>query len=133
MSLQSEVPLMERDASGSGEPLVLLPGGLTGWISWIPHTETLAASRRVTRLQLHNVALGLSGARLPPNYSVDFEVAALGKTIDDLAINQADFAGWSYGAEIALSFAIHNPNRIQSLTLIEPPSLLDPTQPRSPF
>ena len=75
MSLQGEVPLMERDVSGSGEPLVLVSGGSTGWIGWIPHAETLAASRRVIRLQLHNVAFGLSGARLPANYSVDFEVA----------------------------------------------------------
>ncbi|MDQ4074844.1 MAG: alpha/beta hydrolase [Chloroflexota bacterium] len=122
MSLQSEVPLMKRVANGRGEPLVLVPGGLTGWLSWIPHAEALAASRRVIRLQLHNVELGLSGAPLPPAYSVDFEVTALGKTLDDLAIEQADFAGWSYGAMIALSYAIHNPNRVRSLTLIEPPA-----------
>ena len=120
MSLQSEVPLMKRDASGSGEPLVLLPGGFTGWLSWIPHAETLAASRRVIRLQLLSVELGLSCARLPPTYSVDYEVTALRKTLDDLASKQADLAGWSYGALIALSYAIHNPHRVQSLTLIEP-------------
>lgn len=120
MSFQSEVPLMERDISGSGEPLVLLPGGLTGWISWMPHAEVLAESRKVIRLQLLNVELGLAGSPLPPEYSVDYEVTALGKTLDDLAIEQADFAAWSYGAEIALSFSIHNPHRVQSLTLIEP-------------
>jgi pimeloyl-ACP methyl ester carboxylesterase len=120
MSLQSEIPLMKRVASGRGEPLILVPGGLTGWLSWIPHAETLAASRRVIRLQLLNVELGLSGAPLPPTYSVDFEVTALGKTLDDLAIEQADFAGWSYGTVIALSYALHNPHRVQSLTLIEP-------------
>lgn len=120
MSLQSEIPLMKREVSGSGEPLVLVPGGLTGWLSWIPHAESLAGSRRVIRLQLHNVELGLLGAPLPRAYSVDYEVTALGKTLDDLAIEQADLAGWSYGTVIALSYALHHPNRVQSLTLIEP-------------
>lgn len=123
MSLTSEIPLMGREVSGHGEPLVLSPGGLTGWLSWIPHAEMLAASWRVIRLQLHNVAFGLSGEPLPPTYSVDFEVTAFGKTLDDMHIQQADFAGWSYGAEIILSYAIHHPNRIRSLTLIEPPAV----------
>ena len=120
MSLQSEVPLMESARSGSGEPLALLPGGLTGWISWIPHAEVLSTSRQVIRVQLHNVAIGLSGAPVPLNYSLDYEVTAFHKTLDDLAIEQADLAGWSYGGVIALSFAIHNPHRVRSLTLIEP-------------
>jgi uncharacterized protein (TIGR00255 family) len=52
---------MQQDVSGSGEPLVLVPGGLTGWLSWIPHAEILSKSCKVIRLQLHSVALGLSG------------------------------------------------------------------------
>lgn len=122
MSIESQVPLMQRQASGSGEPLVLVPGGLTGWLSWIPHAETLATSRHVIRLQLHSVALGLTGEPLPPAYSVDYEITALRKTMDELAIEQADFAAWSYGSEIALSYAIHHPDRVRSLTLIEPPA-----------
>lgn len=123
MGFHSEVPLMESDTSGSGEPLVLVPGGLTGWISWIPHAERLAASRQVTRVQLHSVALGLSGAPLPADYSVNYEVTALGKTLDALSLEMADFAAWSYGGEITLSFAIHHPHRVRSLTLIEPPAV----------
>jgi pimeloyl-ACP methyl ester carboxylesterase len=95
---------------------------LTGWLSWIPHAEALAASRRVVRLQLHNVALGLAGAPLPSTYSIDYEVTALQNTLDDLAIDQADLAGWSYGSEVALSYAIRNPYRVRTLTLIEPPA-----------
>ena len=120
MTLQSEIPLMKHVTRGSGATLVLVPGGLTGWISWEPHAEALAASREVIRLQLLNVQLGLSGAPLPSNYSVEFEVSALRQTLDDLAIEQADFAAWSYGAEITLSFSIYNPHRVRSLTLIEP-------------
>src|SRR5688500_4056543 len=112
MSLQVEIPIMQHDVSGNGEPLVLVPGGFTGWRIWIPHAESLAAARRVIRLQLHTVELGLSGAPLPSTYSVDYEVAALGKTLNELAIEQADFAAWSYGTVIALSFALHHPHRV---------------------
>lgn len=122
MGFQREVPLMESATSGSGEPLVLVPGGLTGWISWAPHADVLAASRQVTRVQLHSVALGLSGAPLPNDYSVNYEVTALDKTLDDLSLEKADFAAWSYGGVSTLSFAIHNSHRVRSLTLIEPPA-----------
>jgi pimeloyl-ACP methyl ester carboxylesterase len=120
MSDQSDVPAMQYDSTGSGEPLVLVPGGFTGWRSWQPHAEVLAGSRRAIRVQLHNVALGLAGAPLPPDYSVDFEVRALARTLDALGIEQADFAAWSYGTVIALSYAIHHAGRVRSLTLIEP-------------
>jgi hypothetical protein len=43
---------------------------------------------------------------------VAYEVNALGHTLDDLAIQQADFACWSYGAAITLSCAIHPPDRV---------------------
>jgi pimeloyl-ACP methyl ester carboxylesterase len=33
-----------------------------------------------------------------------------------------DFAGWSYGAEITLDFALDNPQWVRSLALIEPPA-----------
>lgn len=113
---------MKYDTSGNGEPLVLVPGGLTSWLSWWPHAEALSASRRVTRLQLLNVELSLSEDSLPPTYSVEYEVAALGRTLDKLGIEQADFASWSYGAFIALSYALRHPDRVRSLTLIEPPA-----------
>lgn len=120
MSDQNEVPAMTYEISGSGEPLVLLPGGLTGWRSWLPHAKVLAESRCVIRVQLKNVELGLASAPLPPGYSVDFEVTALARTLDALGIERADFAAWSYGTVIALSYAIHHADRVCSLTLIEP-------------
>ena len=120
MTLQNDLSVLKHDVSGHGEPLVLVPGGLTGWLSWIPHADALSAMRKVIRLQLLSVELGLLGAPLPPRYSVDFEVNALHNTLNMLGIEQADFAAWSYGAEIALSYALHHPDRVQSLTLIEP-------------
>lgn len=122
MSLEPGLPIYEYDDTGQGDPLVLVPGGLTGWLSWAPHAQMLAEQQRVIRMQLHGVAYGLAGVPLPANYSVNFEVAALGTTLDSLGIEQADFAAWSYGASVTLSYAIHHPERVRTLTLIEPPA-----------
>ena len=122
MSLEPNFPFNEYDDTGQGDPLVLMPGGLTGWLSWMPHAEALAVQRRVIRVQLQGVALGLVDKPLPADYSVTYEVAALGATLNALGIERADFAAWSYGAAVTLSYAIHHPERVRTLTLIEPPA-----------
>jgi pimeloyl-ACP methyl ester carboxylesterase len=114
---------MKAEVSGSGRPLVLVPGGLTGWVSWKPHAARLSADFRVLRVQLLNVDYGLRKERLPEGYSVDMEARALGAAVDNAGVEAADFAAWSFGAEVALSFAIAHPGRVRSLTLIEPPAI----------
>lgn len=115
-------PVMQAEATGAGEPLVLVPGGLTGWLSWQPFVEPLAALRQVVRVQLLSVDLGLGNEPLPAEYSVEMESAALRNTLDRLGIARADVAAWSYGAQVALDFALDAPDRIRTLTLIEPPA-----------
>lgn len=122
MTPHTDVPTLQHDTSGSGKTLVLMGGGLTGWQSWIPHAEQLRTSRQIIRIQQHGIALGLTGDPLPPDHSIDYEVAAFAKTLDALAVDQADFAAWSLGAVITLSYALHHPDRVRSLTLIEPPA-----------
>jgi len=123
MSSEQERPRMKSEVTGKGNPVVLVPGGLTGWLSWEPHAELLSKEYKVTRVQLLSVDLGLQNEPLPPNYSVDYETQALKNTLDELKITQADLAAWSYGAEITLNFAINNPNIVRTLTLIEPPAI----------
>jgi len=113
---------LPHETTGTGSPLVLVPGGLTGWISWKPHADYLAATRRVTRVQLLSVDYGLRGIPLPSGYSLETESHALSRTLESIDIGRADFAGWSYGAETLLDFALDHPERVRTLTLIEPPA-----------
>ncbi|HVP18128.1 MAG TPA: alpha/beta hydrolase [Spirochaetia bacterium] len=113
---------MKTDVIGHGRPLVLVPGGLTGWVSWKPHAEKLSTDYKVIRVQPLNVDLGLRRERLPDDYSVDLEVKALADALEHVGVREADFAAWSFGAEVTLSFAIANPDRVRTLTLIEPPA-----------
>jgi pimeloyl-ACP methyl ester carboxylesterase len=126
MSLDTSALRLPHEAAGTGAPIVLVPGGLTGWISWKPHAEHLAARRRAVRVQLLAVDLGLRGAPLPDDYSLETESHALGRTLDAIGIMRADFAGWSYGAEALLDFALDHPDRVRTLTLIEPPAFWVP-------
>ena len=114
--------MMKTEVTGTGKPLVLVPGGLTGWLSWKPHTDELAQHYRVIRVQLLSVDYGLRAEPLPAEYSLRMESEALTNTLDDLGVQTADFAAWSYGAEATLDFALNHPDRVRSLTLIEPPA-----------
>ena len=114
---------MDVDVTGTGESVVLVPGGLTGWLSWEPHARRLSKDYRVVRTQLLAVELGLRNQPLPAGYSVDFETDALTRALDRIGVQQGHFVAWSYGAEITLNFALGNPDRVKTLTLIEPPAM----------
>jgi pimeloyl-ACP methyl ester carboxylesterase len=114
--------VLQYDVQGEGEPLVLLPGGLTGWLSWIPHVERLSATRKAIRVQpIHN-ELGSAGRPGEPGYTAETERESLRLTLDRLIIDVADFAGWSGGGRALLEFALAYPDRVRTLTLVEPPA-----------
>jgi pimeloyl-ACP methyl ester carboxylesterase len=114
---------MLTDVRGSGRPLVLVGGGLTGWLSWVPHQERLAGTRRVLRVQPLNVQAGLDERVLPADYSVRMESAALAATLQGHGLDEPlDLVAWSYGALFTLDYALEHPERIRTLTLIEPPA-----------
>lgn len=119
----SEGVIMKSRLAGEGEQLVLIPGGLTGWMSWDSFLPTFSQDHRVALCQLLNVEYGLENQPLPHNYSLSYESQDLSKTIEDLKIDQADFVAWSYGAAITLDFALNHPEKVKSLTLIEPPAI----------
>ncbi len=115
-----EPRVLQHDVRGHGEPVVLAPGGLTGWLSWIPHQERLAGHHRVIRVQpIHN-ELGSAGLPGDPDYTAEVEREALRLTLDALAIERPHLVGWSGGGKAALEFATEYPARVRSLTLVEP-------------
>jgi pimeloyl-ACP methyl ester carboxylesterase len=120
----SPTPRMQAERTGGGQPVVLIGGGLTGWASWEPHAARLAATREVTRLQLLSVQYGLEDRPLLDGYSVRMESRALAAALDELGrTGPVDLVAWSYGALVTLDFALNHPERVRTLTLIEPPAL----------
>ena len=114
---------MKSKMTGRGDTVVLLPGGLAGWLGWERHVGPLSENYRVASMQLLSVDLGLRNEKVPANYSVDYETSGLSQTIEQNKITNAHFVAWSYGAEIALNFALSYPDIVRTLTLIEPPAM----------
>lgn len=113
--------VLEYDLVGmGGPPLVLLPGGLTGWQSWLPLVPKLSDDRQVARVQLICNAEGLAGRPGDPTYNADIERESIEMTLEEAGISDMHLVGWSNGGRVALDFALAHPHRVLSLTLIEP-------------
>lgn len=116
-----EARVLDHDGAGDGEPpLVLLPGGLTGWQSWLSLMPALSADRRVVRLQPICNAEGLAGRPGDPTYDAEVERESIGMTLEEAGVSEMHLVGWSNGGRIALDYAIANPDRVLTLTLVEP-------------
>lgn len=112
-------PLL-HEITGSGDPIVLVPGILTGWASWKDHADRLSERHTVVRVQARSVELAEAGEPIPESYSIAIERDALLATVDVLGLARVDLAGWSLGGGISLAFALEYPERVRTLTLIEP-------------
>lgn len=115
-----EPRVLNHHSLGEGEPVVLVPGALTGWLSWIPHQERLAARYRAIRVQPVHNELGSAGAPGDPGYTAVTERESLRLTLDALGLKRPHLVGWSGGGKSALEFAMEYPGRLRSLTLVEP-------------
>lgn len=123
-SLQSDTSLLQLQARvlGDGPPVVLLGGGLLGADGWGEVPQLLAQTRRVINLQSLVVQYGLEDRALPDGYSIHTEVDALRRTLEQMRIADADVIGMSHGGVIAMVYALGNPRRVRTLTLVEPPA-----------
>lgn len=108
---------------GSGSPVVLLAGGRWDMQSFSQPADSLSRKYQVIRMEHFNVQYANEELTLPFGYSVNKESEAVGKTLDSLnIINPIVLIGWSYGALIAMDFALNHPERVQRLGLYEPPA-----------
>ena len=115
-----EPRVLQYEDVGEGSPIVLVPGALTGWHSWAPHQKRLSATRRAIRVQpIHN-ELGSAGRPGDLSYTWETERESLRLTVDALELDTADFAGWSGGGRAMIEFTLQYPDRVRSLTLVEP-------------
>lgn len=112
-------PLLHH-VTGSGDPIVLMPGIITGWVSWKAHDEHLAERHTVIRAQVRCVEHVEAGVPIPPDYSIAMERDAMLATVNALELDRFDLVGWSLGGLIALAFTLEHPEYVRTLTLIEP-------------
>jgi pimeloyl-ACP methyl ester carboxylesterase len=99
---------------GSGEPLVLLPGGFMTVEAMGELVPQLAATRRVIGVELQG-----HGHTADIERALRFEVMAddIAALIRQLGLEQADIFGFSLGGGVGLQTAIRHPEVVRKLAL----------------
>ena len=105
-------------------PLVLLHGFMNTLTIWIPNVTDLSKAYRLYAVDtMSQPSKSIPSA--PMRSARDF-VVWLGETLDGLGLDQTPIAGISYGAWIAINFALTNPQRVRKLVLLSPAGSFQP-------
>ncbi|MEU7579886.1 alpha/beta fold hydrolase [Streptomyces sp. NPDC041068] len=110
-------------------PLLLLPGGGTTSAVWFANVEVLSRSHRVYAVDLMG-DIGRSVHDGAPLRRTADLMAWLDALHDALKIDAAQVCGHSYGAWIALNYALHAPHRVSRLALLDPTNCFAGMSPR---
>lgn len=100
--------------TGSGDPVLLLNGGLMTIASWGPIAEDLGRAFRVIAFDFRSMLL--SPGTPPP--TLDGHVDDVVALLDYLCVGKVHAVGTSFGAEVAVLLAAARPDRVRSLTLV---------------
>jgi pimeloyl-ACP methyl ester carboxylesterase len=106
---------LHYEEHGSGEPLVLLHGGLGAGEMFEAILPQLSAGRRVITVDLQGHGGTADIDRPLRTELMADDVAAL---VDHLGLEHVDLMGYSLGGEVALRTAIQHPARIRRLVLV---------------
>ena len=111
-------------AEGSGEPVLLIHGAfIADAYEGIRGAGGIGDGFRV--ISYHRRGYAGSSA-VPEGFSIAEQAADAAAVLDQLEIEQAHVVGHSYGGAIALQLALSAPERVRSLSLLEPPIMLVP-------
>jgi 3-oxoadipate enol-lactonase len=102
------------ETHGDGPVVLLVHEGVADRRMWRGQVPVLARDHRV-------VAVDLRGFGETPHASGPFSnVDDLREVLDELGIERATVVGGSYGAKVALGFAVAHPERVERLVLCPP-------------
>lgn len=109
-----------RYQKGEGVPIVFIHGSWDDHHSWLP-VATQISSKINNPIILYD-RKGHS-ASSPDKYqgSISQDVNDLSLLVNKLGFEKAHFIGHSYGANIAIQFAVQHSERVESVVLYEPP------------
>ncbi|MFH1279186.1 MAG: alpha/beta hydrolase [Candidatus Eisenbacteria bacterium] len=105
------------ETAGEGEPIVFIHGSTLDMRAWTPQWRVFGRAARVIRYDLRGH--GESSSPKTP-YSAENYDLQLRTLLDALRISRATLVGHSFGASIALQFALQRPTRVSALVLANP-------------
>jgi pimeloyl-ACP methyl ester carboxylesterase len=100
--------------TGTGDPILLLNGGMMTFQAWQPVAAGLESEFRLIGFDFRGMLLS-PGA--PPS-TLDGHVADVVALLDHLQIGRVHAVGTSFGALVAILLAAHHPERVRSLAAI---------------
>ena len=112
-----------------GQALVLLPGAGATSTVWFGNVAALSQRYRVYAVDL----MGDVGRSVPGDQSIDSVEKLLNwvsAVLDELKLPTAALCGHSYGAMIALAYALEDSGRVDALTLLDPNACFGSMSPR---
>jgi pimeloyl-ACP methyl ester carboxylesterase len=103
---------------GTGEPLILLHGGVVGIAMFGPNLGALSEKRRVIAVELQG-----HGHTADIDRPLSFEAMAddIAGLMKYLGIERADIMGYSLGGGVALQTAIRHPQSVRKLVVVSAP------------
>ncbi|QIS12718.1 alpha/beta fold hydrolase [Nocardia arthritidis] len=109
---------VRKSGAGQGIPLLLLPGIGGNCLFWSPFIEELARDRVVYTPDIIGWA-GRCEQTAPLRDETDI-VRWIAETLDGLGVDRVHLVGYSQGGWLAAVAGIHRPDRLASLSLLEP-------------
>ena len=105
---------------GRGQPLVILHGGPDFDISYLlPDLDRLASAYRLIYYDQRGRGRSADGVK-PEDVSLASEIADLDKVRQHVQLERMTLVGHSWGAVLALEYALRNPSRVSHLILMNP-------------
>jgi pimeloyl-ACP methyl ester carboxylesterase len=112
------VTIPAADAGARTAPLILLPGTSGTTMTWYEYVPLLAGGPTIHLVDsMGNVGRSVQRAPLKDPVAI---ARWMGQVLDGLGARTAHFGGISQGGWISLCTAVHEPDRVVSLTLSEP-------------
>jgi pimeloyl-ACP methyl ester carboxylesterase len=105
---------MYYEIHGSGQPLVLIHGGVVGITMFGPNVEALAKGRQVIAVELQGHGHTADIDRPMSCEAMADDIAAL---IQYLGLQKADVMGYSLGGYVALQTVIRHPQAVRKLVV----------------
>jgi pimeloyl-ACP methyl ester carboxylesterase len=102
------------ESHGSGEPILLLNGIMMSTKSWVPFIENFSQNNRLLLVDFFDQGQSSS---LTEAYDQSIQRELVGALLNHLGLEKVNICGISYGAEVALGFAITQPQQVRRLVL----------------
>ncbi|MER5867589.1 alpha/beta hydrolase [Kitasatospora sp. NPDC002040] len=115
INLADDLGHLAYTVTGQGSPVLLVHAGITDHQVWDPIVPALAERHTVVRFDLRG--FGRSAAPTGPYRPTD----DVRRVLDHLGLDRVQLVGASWGGVISLCFALTDPGRVESLTMLAPP------------